>query len=247
MVAEAAGGGGGGLPGRAGIAKLSTHDAVQLRCEWRRAADSLKYASRGWAWPVPVTPLCHLRANRDAPSPAAPPRAGALGAGGARAAWRWKPGGAARTPGLGRVHGRLAAGCRGRGAGNPWTRRDPSSGLGRPGRLGAAGSPASGAPWRHAPRLWAPDFRRPPPHGAGGAFARRVPRRERGIDQGQHTVRGRREAMDPSTWLLTVCHATAPFFFFLQSKRASARKTHILTVCPLTNQAPLPALGGIQP
>jgi len=82
-------------------------------------------------------------------------------------------------------------------------------------------------------------------NGAGGAFARRVPRRERGIDQGQHTVRRRREAMDTSTWLLTVCNATA-FFFFLQSKRASARKTHRLTVCPLTDQAPLPALGGIR-
>lgn len=36
-----------GLPGRAGVAKHSTREAVPLRCEWRRAANSFKYASLG--------------------------------------------------------------------------------------------------------------------------------------------------------------------------------------------------------
>lgn len=63
-------------------------------------------------------------------------------------------------------------------------------------------------------------------NGAGGAFARRVPRRERGIDQGQHTVRGRREAMDPSTWLLTVCNATALFFFCKANGHQLEKRTY---------------------
>lgn len=45
MVAEAAG----GSRGRAGIARPSTRKAVQLRCEWRRASNSLKYSTSVWA------------------------------------------------------------------------------------------------------------------------------------------------------------------------------------------------------
>lgn len=43
MVAEAA-----GVAGRAGVARYSTREAVPLRCEWRRTANSFKYASLGW-------------------------------------------------------------------------------------------------------------------------------------------------------------------------------------------------------
>lgn len=161
-----------GSPVRTGVAKHSTREAVPLRSEWRRATNSFKYSSL-WRGVVegghaPLSPRRQSRrafAGGHAPSRCA-------GAGGARAAWRWGPGG-------GRSEARPRAllrsprgGLPGAGTGSP---RRGGTPFGTPrARLPSdARSSASGAPWRRQPRVWAPDVPKPPPPqawGGGGNF-----------------------------------------------------------------------------
>lgn len=190
MVAEAAGG------RRFAQGSRGTPPARPCSCALSGDAPStpLSTPASGRAGPEQATPLCHLRANRDAPSPEATPRAGAQGAGGARAAWRWGPGGGRSEAGpraLLRPPGGLLPGA---GTGSPRRGRTPL-GTPRARLLAAARSSASGAPWRRAPRVWAPEVPKPSPPpawGGGGNFLGRLaPRKERGIDEGPYTFRGR--------------------------------------------------------
>lgn len=102
--------------------------------------------------------------------------------------------GAARRPGRGRCADSRAADCGGgRGPGTESPRRDGTPfGTPRARQLSAARSSASGAPWRRAPRVRAPDVPKPPPPRARGG-GRKFPRSGWRLakSEGRYTFRGR--------------------------------------------------------
>lgn len=214
-----------GSPGAQG--SRDTPPARPCRCAVSGDAPPtpLSTPASGGAGPDETTPLCHLRANRAASSPEATPRAGAPGAGGASAAWRWGPGGAARRPGCGRCADCRAADCGGgREPGTESPRRDGTPfGTPRARQLSAARSSASGALWRRAQRSGHLTFRNRLRLGlgeGGGNFLGQAGASQRARDDTHFG--GGCEEMNTFTWLLAVRNATA----FLQSNLASSRKRH---------------------